>query len=182
MKRCSGWMHRNNWKLPKTPMTSAPELTPELFWQHSLQHYAQPGVADACLALQDNYQVNVNLLLFYHWCYTVNQPVTPALREALEEAVATTDPAIQQHRVRRRAAKGSSDYDALKQQELELEAAQQAELVATYQKIMGSELLIADPMELNNSDPIIAVHRLMRWLNLPQNSATQDLITTVLQA
>ena len=157
-------------------MTPAPELTPELFWQHSLQHYAKPGVADACLALQDNYQVNVNLLLFYHWCFTVNQPVPRSLRKALDEAVATTDPAIQAHRIRRRAAKGSSDYEALKQQELELEAAQQAELVAAYQKIKGSESLNAT---INDSDPLIA---LLNWFGLPNHSQTQDLITTVLQA
>ena len=148
-------MHRNNWKLLKTPMTSAPELTPELFWQHSLQHYAQPGVADACLALQDNYQVNVNLLLFYHWCFTVNQTLPQSLRKALDEAVARTDPAIKNHRIRRREAKGSSDYEVLKQQELELEAAQQAELVAAYQKtkaIKGSESLNT---LFNDSDPLI---------------------------
>lgn len=164
-------MHRNNWKLLKTPMTSAPELTPELFWQHSLQHYAQPGVADACLALQDNYQVNVNLLLFYHWCYTVNQPVTPAVREALEEAVATTDPAIQQHRIRRRAAKGSNNYEALKQQELELEAAQQAELIAAFNE-----------GHVESEAGLVTAQRLLSWLKLAQNTQTQDLITTVLQA
>ena len=169
-------MRRNNWKRLKTPMTSAPELTPELFWQHSLHIYAQPGVARACLALQDDYQVNVNLLLFYHWCFTVKQPVSQALCNALDEAIATTDPIIQNHRINRRAAKGSSDYEAFKEQELELEAAQQAELVTTYQKIMGSELLITDAIELINSDPIIEV------LGLPRNRAIRSLITTVLQA
>ena len=172
-------MHRNNWKLLKTPMTSAPELTPELFWQHSLQHYAQPGVADACLALQDNYQVNVNLLLFYHWCFTVNQTLPRSLRKALDEAVATTDPAIQNHRIRRRAAKGSKVYEALKQQELELEAAQQAELVAAYQKtkaIKGSESLNG---MFNDSDPLVCI---IEGLGLPHNQAVRTLITTVLQA
>ena len=168
-------------------MTSAPELTPELFWQHSLQHYAQPGVADACLALQDNYQVNVNLLLFYHWCFTVNQPVPRSLRKALDEAVVRTDPAIQNHRIRRRAAKGSKVYEALKQQELELEAAQQAELVAAYQKtkaIKGSELLNkvfnnSDPLISNDSDPLVCI---IEGLGLPHNQAVRTLITTVLQA
>ena len=165
-------------------MTSAPELTPELFWQHSLQHYAQPGVAEACLALQDNYQVNVNLLLFYHWCFTVNQPIPLLLRKALDEAVVRTDPAIQNHRIKRREAKGSSDYEVLKQQELELEAAQQAELVAAYQKIMGSKIKgsIKGSESLNSvfndSDPLIA---LLNWLGLPNHSKTQNLITTVLQ-
>lgn len=172
-------MHRNNWKLLKTPMTSAPELTPELFWQHSLQHYAQPGVADACLALQDNYQVNVNLLLFYHWCFTVNQTLPQSLRKALDEAVARTDPAIKNHRIRRREAKGSSDYEVLKQQELELEAAQQAELVAAYQKtkaIKGSESLNT---LFNDSDPLVCI---IEVLGLPHNQAVRTLITTVLQA
>lgn len=161
-------------------MTSAPELTPELFWQHSLQHYAQPGVADACLALQDNYQVNVNLLLFYHWCCTVNQPIPPVLRKALNEAVATTDPAIQSHRIKRRSAKGSSDYEALKQRELELEAAQQAELVAAYQKIKGS-IKGSESLNraFNDSDPLICV---IEVLGLPHNQAVRTLITTVLQA
>jgi uncharacterized protein (TIGR02444 family) len=160
-------------------MTSAPELTPELFWQHSLQHYAQPGVADACLALQDNYQVNVNLLLFYHWCFTVNQTLPQSLRKVLDEAVARTDPAIKNHRIRRREAKGSSDYEVLKQQELELEAAQQAELVAAYQKtkaIKGSESLNG---MFNDSDPLVCI---IEGLGLPHNQAVRTLITTVLQA
>ena len=169
-------MRRNNWKRLKTPMTSAPELTSELFWQHSLQHYAKPGVADACLALQDTYQVNVNLLLFYHWCFAVNQPVSQALCNALDEAIARTDPAIQAHRKSRRAAKGSSHYEALKQQELELEAAQQAELVTTYLKIKGSESL---NRAFNDSDPLVCI---IEGLGLPHNQAVRTLITTVLQA
>lgn len=162
-------------------MTSAHKLTPTLFWQHSLQIYAQPGVARACLALQDDYQVNVNLLLFYHWCFTVKQPVSQALCNALDEAIAATDPVIQNHRIKRRAAKGSSDYEAFKEQELELEAAQQAELVTTYNKIMGSKIKGSESLNraFNDSDPLIC---LLNWLGLQNNSETQDLITTVLQA
>ena len=156
-------------------MTSAHKLTPDLFWQHSLHIYAQPGVAKACLALQDDYQVNVNLLLFYHWCFTVKQPVPQALQNALNEAIAATDPAIQNHRIKRRAAKGSIDYEALKQQELELEAAQQAELVTTYQT-KGSESLNAP---FNDSDPLVLM---IEWLDLPNDAEIQHLITTVLQA
>ena len=37
------------------------------FWRFSLRFYRQPGVSDACIALQDDCGVNVNLLLFLLW-------------------------------------------------------------------------------------------------------------------
>jgi uncharacterized protein (TIGR02444 family) len=41
------------------------EATP--FWRFSLSFYRRPGVSDACIALQDEYGVDVNLLLFLLW-------------------------------------------------------------------------------------------------------------------
>jgi uncharacterized protein (TIGR02444 family) len=41
------------------------ETTP--FWRFSLQFYRLSGVANACIALQDEYGVDVNLLLFLLW-------------------------------------------------------------------------------------------------------------------
>jgi len=41
------------------------ESTP--FWRFSLHFYRQAGVADACIALQDECGVDVNLLLFLLW-------------------------------------------------------------------------------------------------------------------
>ena len=37
------------------------------FWDYSLMLYARAGVSDACLSLQDEYGLNVNLLLFCVW-------------------------------------------------------------------------------------------------------------------
>lgn len=37
------------------------------FWDFSLETYAQPGVAPACLALQERHRIDVNLLLFCCW-------------------------------------------------------------------------------------------------------------------
>ena len=37
------------------------------FWRFSLAFYRQPGVADACIALQEGAGVDVNLLLFLLW-------------------------------------------------------------------------------------------------------------------
>jgi uncharacterized protein (TIGR02444 family) len=41
------------------------ETTP--FWRFSLHFYRQPGVSDACIALQDEYGIDVNLLLCLLW-------------------------------------------------------------------------------------------------------------------
>ena len=48
-------------------MSPGPELPESPFWQFSLQFYARPGVADACLALQDREGVDVNLILLGLW-------------------------------------------------------------------------------------------------------------------
>ena len=37
------------------------------FWRFSLQLYRRPGVADACIALQEEAGADVNLLLFLLW-------------------------------------------------------------------------------------------------------------------
>ena len=37
------------------------------FWRFSLRFYRQPGVADACIALQEQSGVDVNLLLYLLW-------------------------------------------------------------------------------------------------------------------
>lgn len=37
------------------------------FWDYSVSIYGSPGVADACIYLQDKYDLDVNLLLFCIW-------------------------------------------------------------------------------------------------------------------
>jgi uncharacterized protein (TIGR02444 family) len=37
------------------------------FWQFSIKFYAVPGVADACIALQDHANVDVNILFYLLW-------------------------------------------------------------------------------------------------------------------
>ena len=42
-------------------------VTKSPFWQFSIKFYAVPGVADACIELQDKAQVDVNVLFFLLW-------------------------------------------------------------------------------------------------------------------
>lgn len=144
-------------------------LTPEDFWQFSVSRYGKPGVADACLMLQEQFGINVNLVLLYCWCIEHNHHPTLAARKALNSTVAKTNPAIEQHRQQRRLAKGSPDYEAMKQAELELEAEQQKALVAA---------LCSFDSETETTDINDPIERLTHYLDV----ATQPDINPYLQA
>lgn len=45
-------------------MTDTAPNEASAFWQFSLRFYARPGVAEACLQLQDEHDVDVNILLY----------------------------------------------------------------------------------------------------------------------
>jgi uncharacterized protein (TIGR02444 family) len=69
-----------------------PELRPSAqgspFWRFSLAYYRMQGVADACLVLQEEAGVDVNLLLFLLWQATLARSLSVADVEALEERIA----------------------------------------------------------------------------------------------
>jgi uncharacterized protein (TIGR02444 family) len=48
------------------PKTTVP-ISKSPFWQFSIKFYAVPGVAQACIELQDQAKVDVNILLFLLW-------------------------------------------------------------------------------------------------------------------
>lgn len=48
-------------------MAESDVFPPHPFWPFSLVLYSQAGVADACLTLQDEYGLDVNLVLFCIW-------------------------------------------------------------------------------------------------------------------
>ncbi len=58
------------------------------FWRFSLGFYRQPGVADACIALQDENGVDVNVLMFFLWFATQQKEITPDHARAVWEQAA----------------------------------------------------------------------------------------------
>jgi uncharacterized protein (TIGR02444 family) len=68
------------------PESSPPETSP--FWRFSLRFYRQPGVAEACIALQDEAGVDVNLLLFLLWQATHKRALSMAEVESIEQRIA----------------------------------------------------------------------------------------------
>lgn len=65
-------------------MAEAP-TTP--FWDYSLAVYARPGVAEACLALQDRHGLDVNVLLFCCWAGVRGRALSADEVEGLVAAV-----------------------------------------------------------------------------------------------
>jgi uncharacterized protein (TIGR02444 family) len=81
-----------------------------LFWRFSLRFYRQPGVADACIALQDGCGVDVNMLLFLLWLGTTRRRVPlAATQEVWAKAAPWRDDVVVPLRtLRRRLKDGSS--------------------------------------------------------------------------
>ncbi len=58
------------------------------FWRFSLQFYRRAGVADACIVLQDEAGVDVNVLLFLLWCAREGRRLSASEVAALDRACA----------------------------------------------------------------------------------------------
>ncbi len=54
------------------------ELDADDLWQFSCSVYAKQGVADACICLQNDFGLDVNLLLFAGWAGLRGQPLSEA--------------------------------------------------------------------------------------------------------
>jgi uncharacterized protein (TIGR02444 family) len=80
------------------------------FWRFSLRFYRRPGVADACIALQDGCGVDVNILLFFLWLATARRRVSvTTAQEVCAKAGAWRDDVVVPLRtLRRRLKEGSS--------------------------------------------------------------------------
>jgi uncharacterized protein (TIGR02444 family) len=57
------------------------------FWRFSLRFYRQPQVADACITLQEEAGIDVNLLLFLLWHATLGRQLSETEVAALEVRV-----------------------------------------------------------------------------------------------
>lgn len=115
-------------------------LNTDTFWQYSLDVYGRDNVAATAIALQDDFGVNVNMLLLLCWCMDNGGIVTLNQWQVLQAAIAETESLLVAHREKRRAARQASPfnekaYDALKREELDLEMQQQEALTTMYNRL-----------------------------------------------
>ena len=87
-------------------MTDATSAQDSPFWRFSLRFYRNPDVAAACIALQDEAGVDVNVLLFLLWNATQARTLTQATVADLDRRIgAWRDATVIPLRALRRALK-----------------------------------------------------------------------------
>lgn len=102
-------------------------------WEFVQNTYAQPGVAERCLRLQDSFDIDVSLLLFVSWCAANGRVLSKAQITALDEQCAAwRTRVIKPLREQRREWKGSDGpwYESAKFLEVEAERLMLVELEA----------------------------------------------------
>lgn len=88
-------------------LTMWPPEDDEAFWNWSCERYARPGVAEACLSLQDRHGVQVNLMLLGCWLAERGRAVTAEQAGAIvERATAWQVAVVRPLREVRRRLKG----------------------------------------------------------------------------
>lgn len=157
----------------------------DAFWQFSLTVYARPGVAEACLGLQDRLGLDVNLLLFCCWAGRRGRALSEADVRSLRAAVGPWhDEVVRPLRRARRWLKGrealasgaAGDLRAdIKAQELEAERIEQTLLAETVPCAEGA------------ADPAAAAGNLLAYLNVrdapldrPLGETERDSLATLL--
>lgn len=116
-------------------------LTAENFWDYSVQLYSQSGVMEACLNLQDEFQLNVNLLLFCCYLDSLKHPLLADEIEYLLDSCKQMEAKIETKRAQRRIAKSKDKtfYQALKEEELLLERQQQSDIIQCMQQLLTTK-------------------------------------------
>jgi uncharacterized protein (TIGR02444 family) len=117
------------------------------FWTFSLGYYRQPGVAEACLELQDRCSVDVNILLFLLWSASQQRRLPDDQVQALANNVRDwqADIVVPLRNLRRRLKsdalltdKGSAEIFRTKIKAIELEA-ERLQQEAMFALDVGSE-------------------------------------------
>ena len=114
---------------------------PSVLWDFVCRSYARPGVAEACLHLQDEYGVDVLLLLSAAWLATQGQRLTSERVADLDNGCRPRrEQLIEPLRALRRA-QGAENGTAAEQQAL-YEALKAAELAAERRQLLALEMLM----------------------------------------
>ncbi|MEE8235450.1 MAG: TIGR02444 family protein [Gammaproteobacteria bacterium] len=132
-------------------MTSDSDSENRPFWTFSLDVYARPGIADACLSLQDRHGCDVNIVLFCCWAASTgagrldDQTIADAVASVAEWQTEVIKPV---RAVRRRLEAEFTHVDPKMASELKIE--------------IGAAELHAESVEQNVLEKLIAPERASR--------------------
>ena len=137
------------------------------FWAFSLEVYGRPGVAPACLALQDRHGLDVNLLLFCCWAASQGVTLDQRTLAAAEEAVAGwRNQVVKPLRgLRRRLKRDMEGFPAAETAALR-EKVKAVELDAERLEQTRLEQQLPPARETAESGPVLAVRALRLYFRL----------------
>lgn len=107
------------------------------FWDYSLVQYAREGVSAACLTLQDEHDLDVNVLLYAAWLASMQQNLSAEHLNGLQECIKPwREQVVRPLRDLRRLWRGVQPAQALREQlkalELQAERDQQEQMLVYY--------------------------------------------------
>ncbi|WP_100658537.1 TIGR02444 family protein [Alteromonas flava] len=150
-------------------------------WNYALQLYAFPSVACDLIQLQDEFDCNVNVLLFCQYLDSLRADVYGLEFAELEGLLEPSSQTIAAHRQKRRIAKHKQpeSYQLLKQQELELEQLQHRSLVAIVNQYVDQKGQVAS--EHGEREPILMTYLAYCQVPLHQRQRLASLMKTANQ-
>ena len=163
---------------------------PQNFWKFSLELYDREGVAAACLALQEEYQLDVNLLLFCYWQGSNFGVIeTELLRQVIDFSAEWRRHVVQPLRDARNWMKLNVDNNeqfqllraGIKTEELAAEKYQQERLASIASKFGSTGQRQSKRMDIEK-DIEKNIDRLLEALGVTQNKQLEDRIEAISSA
>lgn len=154
------------------------------FWSFSVALYGRPGVAPACLALQDRFGCDVNLLLFAIWAARCGAELGPQEFERLDAAVAPwREGLVEPIRSLRRRLKADPLGAAPELAEACRQALLKAELEAerAAQELLARALPLPSAQALDRAQARLNLEAYLAWRGIDSVTARQ-LAATILAA
>lgn len=145
----------------------------ENFWNFSVKAYTQNGADKILLRLQNDFGLDINLILLLLWLeqnsYFINETVFNKLL-SVSNSWQTTK--LRPFRKKRQQARNTPIYQALKDEELELEKQEQSALIKTLQGTNSLPYSQTLNSYLKDCDTQIIQH--IRKLSVSQNGDTYN--------
>lgn len=169
----------------------SPESECDLFWDFSVRVYKRPGVAPACLALQDRLGLDVNLVLYcLYWAACGRPALDPGtLRLVIDRALPWQDEVVRPIRAARRRAKietstlssseTASFYGHVLEVELKAEKAEQLIIARTAVEALRDTTAKPDQPEAEVMR--LNLNRYMAMIQVVPGAAENALVDQIIQ-
>ena len=155
------------------PISAKHSLNASHFWDYSLEVYAKGKVQNSLIQLQDDYQLNVNVLLLMMYLDKQRIALECSQFQALKQSIAGSDAQLIEFRRKRRHAKSGDEllYKALLEEELALEKQQQQLLINCVNSLSTKHLGVSDQEEQKKGkQALVNLFRYVEFSKVPTSS------------